>query len=121
MDVGQFKLSKKFMMIMLFSLVAFGLYSSLDLVVRVGDFNSIMELSRPLDTRPEKHTENLEVLKARIQLLETQLEAQSSYQTMTQKIESRVWILYAIFQFMFILLIYNFFISKEKLSNSNVT
>jgi len=120
-DVGQFKLSKKFMVITLFSLVAFGLYSSLDLGVRVGDFNSVMELSRSLDKIPEKHNENLEILNARIQFLETQLAAQSSYQAMTQKIERRVWVLYAVFQFIFILLIYNFFTSKEKHSNSNVT
>ena len=114
MDVIKFKLSKKFILVALFSLVSFGIYSSLDLGSWLGNFNSIMEQSLSASKLDQYQTENVAILNARIQLLETQLEAQTRYKTMIEKIEDRVWVICGLFQFIFLLLVYKCFIYKEK-------
>jgi len=114
MNGAQFKLSNKFIVSTLFVLVAFGIYASLDLGVKVWSFNSSMEQSLPLGEMSEELSKDIDYLNARIQLLETMIESKSIYQTLTEKIEHRIWVFHALFQFIFWLIIYKYLIFKPR-------
>ena len=111
---AQFKLSNKFVVILLFALVALGLFSSLDTGVRLLNFNSIIEQSRPVEELNEEQSKNIDFLNARIELLETKLEYKSVYQDLIEKVEHRIWIIHVLLQFIFLLMIYKYLIVKRK-------
>jgi hypothetical protein len=111
---AQFKLSNKFVVTLLFALVALGLFSSLDTGIRLLNFNSIIEQSRPVEELNEEQSKNIAFLNARIDLLETKLEYKSVYQDLIEKVEHRIWIIHVLLQFIFLLMIYKYLIVKRK-------
>ncbi|TPH14531.1 hypothetical protein [Litorilituus lipolyticus] len=111
---AQFKLSNKFVVILLFALVALGLFSSFDTGIRLLNFNSIIEQSRPVEVLNEQQAKDIAFLNARIELLETKLEYKSIYQDLFEKVEHRIWVIHVLLQFIFLLMIYKYLIVKRK-------
>ena len=115
--MSQFKLSEKFTIRVIFLLAIFGLFTSISIGVNVWQFNTLMEDKVPplpvMVTLPD----DIEYLKTRIRYLE---EEQSSTLNddlafiLTSKVEKHIWFFHVLFQFVFMLSLYMWYVSKNK-------
>ena len=119
--MSQFKLSEKFTIRVIFLLAMFGLFTSISIGVNVWQFNSLMEDKAPSLPVMVTLPDDVEYLKTRIRYLENEksstLNDDLAY-ILTSKVEKHILFFHVLFQFIFMLSLYMWYFTNQKVNKS---